>query len=80
MYNEAPGVGKDHWKLGRMTEIPKPNKDIITFPNMNSKLKKNKLPNIKTRIYYQMPKRHMISIIYAADEIDLNTRKYLEGS
>ena len=75
MHNKAPGVGKDHWKLGRRTEIPKPNKVIITFPNMNSKLQKNELPNIKTNT--RCPRD--ISIIHAADEIDLNTRQCLEN-
>ena len=42
--------------------------------NINSKLKKNELP-IKTTIRCPWD----ISIIYAADEIDLNTRQYLEN-
>ena len=75
MYNEAPGVGKDYWKLGRITDIPKPNKVIIAFPNMNSKLKKTELPAMKT--ITRCPRD--ISIIHAADEIDMNTREYLEN-
>ena len=72
MYNEAPGVGKDQWKLGRITDMPKPNKVIISFPTA---LHKKGLPKLKT--ITRCPRD--ISIIHASDQIDLNTREYLEN-
>ena len=72
MYNEAPGVGKDHWKLGRVSEILKPNKVVISYPG---KSKKKELPKLKT--LERCPRD--IAIIHAAADIDLNTREYLES-
>ena len=71
MYNEAPGVGKDCWKLGRITEIPKNNKVVISFPAATTKKGLPKLKNIT-----RCPRD--ISVIHAADDVDINTREYLE--
>ena len=72
MHHEAPGLGKDHWKLGRVKEIPKSNTIVISFPG---KSKKKELPEMNT--IERCPRD--IVIIHSADDIDLNTREYLNS-
>ena len=71
-YNENFSMGKDTWKLGRITEIPKKNKVVITFP---SKFNKKDVPQMKTIV--RCPRN--ISIIASADELDLNSRAYYDN-
>ena len=70
-YTENAAIGKDVWKLGRVDSIPSPNKVVIKFPG-----------NTETNGTYNLKKitccPRNISIISAAGEVDLNSRKFYE--
>ena len=70
-YTENAAMGKDVWKLGRVDAIPSPNKVVIKFPG-----------NTETNGTYNLKKitrcPRNISIISAAGEVDLNSRKFYE--
>ena len=68
-YTENSAMGQDVWKLGRIESIPSKNKVVISFPISAAK---KELPKLKTIV--RSPRN--ISIIAAADEIDLNSREY----
>ena len=72
MYNENPGLGKNTWKLGRVQTIPKKNKVILAFPGPT-------LANGVTMMKTLTRNPRDISIISAAGDIDMNSRKYLES-
>ena len=69
IYSENSAMKKDIWKLGRITEIPKKNKVIIKFPGNPT----NK--GLPTSKYLARCPRD-ISIISAAGDIELNSRKF----
>jgi len=70
-YTENAAIGKDVWKLGRVDSIPSPSKVVIKFPG-----------NTETNGTYNLKKithcPRNISIISAAGEVDLNSRKFYE--
>ena len=69
IYSENSAMKKDVWKLGRITEIPKKNKVIIKFPGNPT----NK--GLPTSKYLARCPRD-ISIISAAGDVELNSRKF----
>lgn len=71
IYSENAAMKKDIWKLGRITEIPKKNKVIITFPGNHTT---NGIPDMRT--ISRCPRD--ISIISAAGDVELNSRKFYE--
>ena len=70
-FDENPGIGKNTWKLGRIQSTPKKNQVIIAYPGPT-------LTNGTTVMKNLSRNPRNISIISAADEIDMNTRKFFE--
>ena len=71
IYTENAAMGKDVWKLGRVESIPSKSKIVISFPGL---VGSKGLPKLKT--ITRSPRN--ISIISAAGEVELNSRKYFE--
>ena len=71
IYSENVAMGKDLWKIGRIIEIPKKNKVVIEFPGTPTA---KGLPRLKT--LSRCPRD--ISIISAAGDVDLNSRKFYD--
>jgi hypothetical protein len=71
IYSENFAMGKDVWKIGKITEIPKKNKVVIAFPGAPTS---KGLPQLKT--LSRCPRD--ISIISAAGDIELNSRKFYD--
>jgi len=70
-FNENPGIGKNTWKLGRVQSTPKENQVIIAYPGPT-------LTNGTTVMKNLSRNPRNISIISAAGEIDMNSRKFFE--
>lgn len=71
IYNENPGMGKYVWKIGKVTDTSKENSVIISYPGPPTAKGKP-----TTRSLSRCPRT--ISIISAAGDIDLNSRKFYE--
>ena len=71
IYNENPGMGKYVWKIGKVTDTSKENSVIISYPGPPTTKGKP-----TTRSLSRCPRT--ISIISAAGDIDLNSRKFYE--
>ena len=72
IYNENAAMKKDVWRLGEVVNVDNPRKIEIAFP---SGLQKEKIPKRKTIV--RSPRQ--ICVIFSADAVDLNSKKFLEN-
>lgn len=71
VYKENPGMNKNVWKLGEVTNAANQRKLEITFPGNSVP---GKLPKLKTII--RSPRQ--VCIIFAVCDADLNSREFFE--